>query len=920
MSIEHHGEVVFVNGDPPRAGAFALFDPVPRGGPGSVGDIEVVAAAGAGVRRTRITCRSIAVGKAIDWLCGLPADVQFAASLSAWSIAVKAGVALVARGRLLPAVSPEGYDAWRVGPLDRHDEEWLRSLAAAFPPLAHALPLDGARPLRVRSAESLIRDCWDAVADALVRSPSAQLTVSAKAFATQRRVRVQAMGDWLAAATEGLRETARAGLRVEPPVNSEAAVTAVVQLRSHADPSLVVDACDLWRAPAPILARFGEAAETELLLALRRGARVWSPLGRTLEVAKPDRLLLDDDETADLLGPAAEMLGGAGLEILWPAELTAEVQLRVAVKTPAPPSARRTEFTLDALLEFQWEATLGGAVLTAAEVEALAEAKRPLVRLRGRWVAVDPALLERLRRRRSGRIRAGDVLAAALGDGVVEVDGAAVPTRAFGPLAELADRLRETRGAAREEPEPPGLHADLRPYQRRGLAWLAVMCELGLGGCLADDMGLGKTVQVIALHLHRRRGPMLVVCPASLLGNWERELARFAPSIATRRYHGGARHLDNIKPDEVVLVTYGVVRRDGAELAKVAWDAVVADEAQHVKNPLSRSARALRSVPGVVRVALTGTPVENRLSDLWSILDWTTPGLLGPLERFRERVAVPVERHGNTEVRERFASVVRPFLLRRRKVDPDIAPELPRKTEMDRIVPLTPEQATLYEAVVRETLDEIRLSERMARRGLVLKLITALKQVCNHPAQYLKQRGPLAGRSGKLAALDELLETIVDAGDSALVFTQYVTMARLLEGHLRDRGVGSLFLHGGVPPGQRDDMVTTFQAGGVPVFLLSLKAGGVGLNLTRATHVLHYDRWWNPAVEDQATDRAYRIGQLRPVQVHRLVTEGTVEDRIAALLQSKRGLAEAVVGAGEAWISELSDSDLAELVSLRRAA
>jgi len=260
---------------------------------------------------------------------------------------------------------------------------------------------------------------------------------------------------------------------------------------------------------------------------------------------------------------------------------------------------------------------------------------------------------------------------------------------------------------------------------------------------------------------------------------------------------------------------------------------------------------------------------------------------------------------------------VRPFLLRRRKIDPDVAPELPPKTEMDRVVPLTTEQATLYEAVVREALDEIQNSEGMARRGLVLKLLTALKQICNHPAQYLKQRQPLAARSGKLAALEELLEIIVDAGDSALVFTQYVAMGRLLEAHLRALGIPTLFLHGGVPPRRRDDMVEAFQAGQAPVFLLSLKAGGVGLNLTRATHVLHYDRWWNPAVEDQATDRAYRIGQDRPVQVHRLVTEGTIEDRIAALLRSKRELAEAVVGAGEAWISELSNAELAELVSLR---
>ncbi|HEY6590992.1 MAG TPA: DEAD/DEAH box helicase, partial [Actinomycetota bacterium] len=452
------------------------------------------------------------------------------------------------------------------------------------------------------------------------------------------------------------------------------------------------------------------------------------------------------------------------------------------------------------------------------------------------------------------------------------------------------------------------------------LSWLAGMCELGLGGCLADDMGLGKTVQVIALHLHRRplqAGPTLVVCPTSLLGNWERELARFAPDVPVRRYHGGGRHLEELAVDEVVLVTYGVVRRDRAVLTEVGWGLVVADEAQHAKNPLSRTARELRAIPAPARVALTGTPVENRLTELWSILDWTTPGLLGPLERFRRSVAVRVERYRDADATERLARVVRPFLLRRRKSDPRVAPELPAKTETDRVVPLTAEQATLYEAVVRETLAEIAASEGIERRGLVLGLLTALKQICNHPAQYLHEAAPLPGRSGKLTALDELLEVIVDEGEAALVFSQYVEMCRLIRAHLADRGVPTLFLHGRVPPRRREELVARFQDGGAPVFLLSLKAGGVGLNLTRATHVVHYDRWWNPAVEDQATDRAYRIGQDRPVQVHRLVTEGTLEDRIAALVASKRGLAEAVVGAGEAWITELSDAELSELVSLQ---
>ncbi|HWD81786.1 MAG TPA: DEAD/DEAH box helicase, partial [Kribbella sp.] len=432
-----------------------------------------------------------------------------------------------------------------------------------------------------------------------------------------------------------------------------------------------------------------------------------------------------------------------------------------------------------------------------------------------------------------------------------------------------------------------------------------------------DDMGLGKTLQTIALHLHRG-GPTLVVCPASLLGNWEREVQRFAPGTAVRRFHGTSRSLDDAH-DGFVLTTYGTLRRDAVRLAAHPWALVVADEAQRVKNPLSGTAKALRTVPAKARVALTGTPVENNLSELWAILDWTTPGLLGRLGTFRNQWATPIEADKDEEVAARLAKLVRPFLLRRKKSDPGIAPELPPKTETDQPVSLTREQAVLYEATFRELMDEVRASDRMARRGLIVKLLTGLKQICNHPAQYLKEPDDarLTGRSGKLELLDELLETILAEDGAVLVFTQYVAMARLLERHLTSRGIGAQLLHGGTPVPQREQMVDRFQAGEVPVFLLSLKAAGTGLNLTRAEHVVHYDRWWNPAVEDQATDRAYRIGQTRPVQVHRLIAEGTIEDRIAGMLAAKRELADAVLSGGEAALTELSDAELADLVELR---
>ncbi len=944
------GELVFVPNEIPRRGVFALWGK----GPGNLvpghAKVELVFPGGAyGIRKRMVSAELIPVAEALPLLLSTEDAPQMRRSVGVWAAAAAAGVGLVARGRLLPTVAGDDVDVWRAGPLDPSDLSWLRELAAAFPPAAHALAIPGSRPMRLRSPQALVRELWDAIADTIARSPAAALTTASPAFAATEPTAVSDLADWLADTTDGLSAGARLSLRIEavqarmpaeePLVDEEwvldedpgedgageelptPAFRLVLQLRSTSDPSLIVDAAALWSQPETVLARFGPQAETDLLLALRRGASVWPPLAQVLEQASPSAIDLDDDALTSLLGPAAEALAGAGIEVLWPSSMVDDgLELRAAV-TPAPERLTEAGLGLAALLEFSWQLTLDGALLDADEIAALAEAKRPLIRLRGRWVILDPALLDRLRRPPRTRMRTTEALGAVLA-GEAEIDGETVRVSAEGPLADLAARIAGPRSAPEPVDPPPSLRATLRPYQQRGLAWLAGMCDSGLGGCLADDMGLGKTIQIIALHLHRRdlkAGPTLVVCPASLLGTWEREIRRFAPEIGVRRFHGGGRHLEDLAADEVVLVTYGVVLRDSGRLAEIGWGLVVADEAQHAKNPLSRTARELRAIPAPARIALTGTPVENRLSELWAILDWTTPGLLGHLEAFTRRIARPVELYRDADATARFGALVRPFLLRRRKTDPGIAPELPRKTETDQIAALTAEQVTLYEAMVRETMQAIAAAEGIERAGLVFKLLTGLKQICNHPAQYLKQPGPLPGRSGKLDLFDELTDAILAGGESMLVFTQYTQMATLLQQHLDARGIGSLFLHGGVPVRRRDEMVAQFQAGGVPVFLLSLKAGGTGLTLTRATHVLHYDRWWNPAVEDQATDRAYRIGQDRPVQVHRLIAEGTLEDKIAALLDKKRDLADAVIGSGERWIAELSDHELTELVSLRAA-
>ncbi|MGN9792870.1 DEAD/DEAH box helicase [Streptomyces sp. OZ13] len=947
---------VFLPAALPRDGRVAFWDPDGRALPGADDEITVVRPDGTDrpdgpdgpdVRSATVPAVVMTVADAAPLLIAARRDPAAHPAAACWGAAVLHALHLVARGRLLPGLTPSDHDAWRAGPLDADDIAQLRAIAAAMPYEAHAVPVDDSPPLRLPEPEALVRALFDAVADSLPRTPAAEFAAGAP-FAAAAPQHLPGAREWAAEAAAGMDAGVRVSLRLDlsayeffdttPDGGAERnAAAAVVQVHSLADPTLIMDAARLWAGAGD--EHFGPRARIDTVLALRRAARAWQPLARLLERDVPDVLPMTEDELYELLGPGAARLDAAGVAVHWPKEL-ARTLTAAAVVRSAPGSATDGTpfFDSEQLLAFNWQLALEGEPLTEGEMDALAESHRPIVRLRDRWVVVDPDLVRKARKRELGLLEPVDALGVAL-TGTAEVDGETVEAVPTGALAALRDRL--TAATAPVE-APDGLRATLRDYQLRGLAWLDLMTSLGLGGCLADDMGLGKTVTVIALHLRRAHtAPTLVVCPASLLGNWQREIARFAPDVPVRRFHGAGRTLD--MPDGgFVLTTYGTMRSSAEQLGSGSWGMVVADEAQHVKNPFSATAKALRTIPTSARVALTGTPVENNLSELWALLDWTTPGLLGPLKAFRSRHARLVENGEDDDAVERLARLVRPFLLRRKKSDPGIVPELPPKTESDHPVPLTREQASLYEAVVRETMAAIEAAEGIARRGLVMKLLTALKQICNHPAQFLKESGAgrgtgaeslsgrdsrsggggpsvrLAGRSGKLALLDELLETILSEDGSVLVFTQYVSMARLLSAHLTSRAIPSQLLHGGTPIAERERMVDRFQSGEVPVFILSLKAAGTGLNLTRAGHVIHYDRWWNPAVEEQATDRAYRIGQTQPVQVHRLVTEGTVEDRIAEMLASKRALADAVLGSGEAALTELTDRELADLVSLRR--
>ncbi len=710
-------------------------------------------------------------------------------------------------------------------------------------------------------------------------------------------------------------------------------------LQSVQDPSLLVPAGQVWTAGSG-LRRWLDRPDELLLAELGRASTIYPELADALRQARPDALDLTPDAVYHFLSDRAGLLDQAGFGVLLPSWWTGRRKLSLTGSaTPAAGGGvAEGMFSREALCRFDWQLAIGDEPLTEEELVALAATKSPLIRLRGEWVAVDPEQIRRglqFLRQQADRTdeQSADhrTVAQVIALATSHPDDLDTPlpvssVRADGWLGELLAGSLE-RTLAPVDP-PDGFGATLRPYQRRGLSWLAFLADLGLGACLADDMGLGKTVQLLALEsVHRARrpdtGPTLLLCPMSLVGNWQREAAKFAPSLTVYAHHGPGRLrgdelsalLDGV---DIVVTTYQTAARDIDELAGHGWARVVLDEAQAIKNDLSRSAQAARRLTAEHRVALTGTPVENRLAELWSVMDFLNPGVLGSAEQFRARYAKPIEQYGQTEPAQRLRTVTRPYLLRRLKTDKTIIDDLPDKIEIKQYCHLTTEQASLYQSVVDEMMPKIERAEGIERRGHVLAAMTKLKQVCNHPAQLLHDGSEVGRRSGKVIRLEEILDEILAEGDKVLLFTQFTEFADLLLPRLSARfGTDVAYLHGKTAKKHRDDIVRRFQSDdGPPIFLLSLKAGGTGLNLTAANHVIHLDRWWNPAVENQATDRAFRIGQRRNVQVRKFICTGTLEDRIDQMIERKQALADLVIRDGEGWLTELSTQDLREVFTL----
>ena len=718
-------------------------------------------------------------------------------------------------------------------------------------------------------------------------------------------------------------------------------------MASKRDPSLKLSLADYWSldgaARAAVREQFGADVERTLLLALGSAARIYPKVWEGLETAQPAGFRLDLEEAFAFLHEDAWVLEDAGYTVIVPAWYTPQGRRRAKIKLKTSarsgngngtPAKNGGYFSLDELVDYQYQLSIDGQPVAEEEWRQLVEAKTSLVQFRGQWMELDRdamrGMLEYWQSRGEGRTEMSlmELLRVASGDeDEVELDHDDV-------LRDMLSRLRDKSAFAPVD-DPPNLHGALRDYQKRGVAWLQYLESLGLNPLLADDMGLGKSIQVITQIVNEHNnikdaGPTLLIAPTSVLGNWRKEFERFAPHLRTLTHHGPARIKDAREfaaaraSCDVVITSFALARLDEKLLRGQEWRRVVVDEAQNIKNPQSAQAKAIAKLPAHRRVALTGTPVENRLLDLWSIFNFLNPGYLGKEAQFRKSFEAPIQKDNDPDKAATLKRLVEPFILRRVKTDKSIINDLPDKIEQKVYCPLTHEQASLYEAVVKDVAEKLESAEGMERRGLILSTLMKLKQVCNHPAQFLQDGSDFSGeRSHKLSRLGEMVEEALESGESLLVFTQFTEIGEALERYIRHTlRRDTYYLHGGTSAKRREEMVAEFQDPETEpsVFILSLRAGGVGITLTKANHVFHFDRWWNPAVENQATDRAFRIGQTKRVQVHKFVCVGTLEEKIDEMIGRKSAVAGAVVGSGEDWLTKLSTSELRDLFALRREA
>lgn len=715
-------------------------------------------------------------------------------------------------------------------------------------------------------------------------------------------------------------------------------------LQSLSDPALLIPAEHVWK-PSPEEAKVLNTdyfdAKEFMLSSLGIASTICPRIENSLRQDAPVGYALDTDGAYEFLTQRHLALEQAGFGAIAPDWWTPQGGTRQRLGTRAllrgvkeNPKGKQT-FSLDQILEFDWEITLAGEKVTREELEELAKSKIPLVNMRGHWIQLGDKEIDRALEITSGSHKAKaplrDIVQMALGATKSSDDFRFDGVESSGWVRDFLQQLQGST-TFEELPPPDGFKGELRPYQVRGFSWLAFLKKWGLGACLADDMGLGKTIQALALIQHEweqgHRRPYLIICPTSLTGNWHKESKRFTPDLPVLVHHGinrnkGAAFRKDAEKYAIVISSYSLLHRDIEILKTIDWGGAILDEAQNIKNPKTKQARSARSIKAENRIALTGTPIENNVGDLWSIMEFLNSGFLGSQADFKRNFLLPIQANRDPLVIQNLKTLTNPFILRRLKSDKTIIKDLPGKMEMKVYCNLTKEQASLYQNLVNDVETALESTDGIQRKGLVLATLTKLKQICNHPAQYLNEDKQLEGRSGKLARLTEMLEEIIEVDERALIFTQFVEMGKIVQQHLQETfGQEVLFLHGSVSKKARDKMIDRFQeeSNGPHIFVLSLKAGGTGLNLTRANHVFHYDRWWNPAVEDQATDRVYRIGQTKNVQIHKFLCGGTLEERIDDMLEHKKGVADSIVGADEAWLTELSTEELKNLFQLQKDA
>jgi SNF2 family DNA or RNA helicase len=938
----------------------------------------------AALTKWTVTALPLATVEAVDLLCRcigqttLAQGVLIGNDLAYCAVVLRFAGALVARQQVLPGVRVEDdeYRACWQPLLAGADAQRLTQLTRAMPHACRAMIEAAAL---APAAADVLRELLDTFVDHLVRFVAAPPAVQRGQHKTKhefdslhaqwlhalRNTSATLIGkpaelqqlatqvrDWQRPLTITTSTPFRLCFRLEEPSDETPASSprriapqawqVRYLLQAVDEQSLLVPVAEAWQAKgrtATVLKRGGFNAREYLLAALGQASKLSPQIEGSLKSAAPAGYELDASGAHQFLTEKAWLLEQAGFGVLLPAWWTrkgTKLRLTARAKVKSPKLAGGGGLTLTDIVQFDWQMALGEEMLSIKELAALAALKAPLVKIRGQWVQLNAeeiqAALAFWKKNPTGKATVREVVQMALGANQLPGGIAVQGVKASGWMGEFLAQL-DGRSAFAEQSVPTEFNGTLRPYQLRGYSWLAFLRKWGLGACLADDMGLGKTVQALALierdwHVNGKK-PVLLICPMSVVGNWQKEAARFTPDLPVLVHHGTTRAKNagfkkDAQKNAIVISSYALLHRDQALFDQVEWAGVILDEAQNIKNAETKQARAARAIQSDYRIALTGTPVENNVGDLWSLMEFLNPGFLGTQAAFKRNFFIPIQAQRDADASQQLKRLTAPFILRRLKTDKTIISDLPDKLEMKVFCTLTKEQASLYAAVVQDMSKSLDDAEGIQRKGLVLATLTKLKQVCNHPAQFLGDNSALPGRSGKLARLTEMLEEALSADDRALVFTQFAEMGELLRKHLQESfGREVLFLHGGVAKKQRDRLVERFQqadASSPRLFILSLKAGGTGLNLTAANHVFHFDRWWNPAVENQATDRAFRIGQRRNVQVHKFLCAGTLEDRIDEMIERKQAVAASIVGTGEGWLTELSNEALKELFTLRQEA